>query len=100
MAERSVSPTTIIRRSQAVMSADLGEETVMMDIEKGQYYGLDEVGSRIWALVERPMSIRHLCEQLVSEYEIPLDRCELEVVGFVGSLLEHDIVEIVDDAAT
>ena len=100
MVEQSINPTTIVRRTQVMMSADLGEETVMMDIEKGHYYRLDEVGSRIWALVERPVSIRHLCEQLVSEYEIPLERCEQEVLDFLDSLVYHDIVEIVGDAAS
>ena len=92
-----ITPHTVVRRSEAITHTDLGDETAMMDIEKGLYYGLDDTGSRIWALVEQPITVRHLCERLTSEYSVGLEQCEEEVTQFLNELLKHGVVEVVDD---
>jgi len=86
---------TIIRRSDALLSASLGDDVVMMDVEQGAYYGLEAVASRIWALTEQPMSVGSLCERLVTEYQISPEQCQQEVLAFLGELLNQQIVQIV-----
>ena len=41
-----------IQRSSEPMQAELDNELVMMSVERGSYYGLDPVGSKIWELLE------------------------------------------------
>lgn len=69
----------------------------MMNIERGLYYGLNDVGSRLWAMIERPVAVRHLCDRLSSEYSVGPELCQKEVTQFLSELLEHGIVEIVAD---
>jgi hypothetical protein len=89
---------TIVRRSDALLSSNLGDEVVMMDIEQGSYYGLEAVAVRIWALTEHPVSVGSLCDQLVAEYEVSPQQCRQEVVAFLGNLLEHRILQVVTPA--
>ena len=42
-------------RCQDLLEADVNGEIVALHIEKGQCYGLNEVGSRVWALLAEPM---------------------------------------------
>jgi len=93
-----ITPDAVIRRSAAIIHTDLGDETAMMDMEKGLYYGLDDTGSRLWALVEKPITVRHLCESLRSEYSVGAEQCEEEVIQFLNVLLNHGVVEVVDNA--
>lgn len=86
---------TIISRSDALLSASLGDDVVMMDVEQGAYFGLEAVAARIWALTEQPMSVGSLCERLVTEYQISPEQCQQEVLAFLGELLNQQIVQIV-----
>ena len=86
---------TIIRRSDALLFSNLGDDIVMMDVELGAYYGLEAVAAQIWALTERPVSVRSVCERLMTEYEISPEQCQQEILAFLGDLLNHRIVQIV-----
>ena len=86
---------TIVRRSDALLAADLGDDVVMMDVEQGAYYGLEAVAARIWALTEQPLSVGSLCERLVTEYQISPEQCQQEVLAFLGELLNQHVVQIV-----
>jgi hypothetical protein len=95
MSLNQLTPETIIGRSEALLSSNLGEDVVMMDIEQGSYYGLEAVAARIWALTEQPVSVGALCEQLVAEYQVAPEQCRQEVITFLGELLERQIVQVV-----
>ena len=85
----------IIRRNDALLSTNLEDDVVMMDVEQGAYYGLEAVAARIWALTEQPLSVGSLCDRLVTEYQISPEQCRQEVLDFLGELLSQHIVQIV-----
>jgi len=85
---------TIIRRSDALLSTNLGDDVVMMDIEQGAYYGLEAVAARIWTLTEQPVSVGSLCDRLVAEYQIAPEQCREEVLAFVSELIGRQIVQV------
>ena len=61
-----------------------GTRTVLLDPRRGRYYGLDEVGGRIWALALKERSVREIVRLLVEEFDV--DPSTLEHV--VGEVLE------------
>jgi len=87
---------TRLKRSSEPLQAGLDDEVVMMSVEKGKYYGLDPVGARIWGLLENPILVSELIERLVEEYEVEQQTCESETLEFLTSLLEEDLVELVE----
>ena len=89
-----ISEKTIVYRSESLISNNLGEDVVMMDIENGSYYGLESVSASIWKLTESPVSVGSICDKLVDEYDVSLDKCRQEVVTFLNDLIERNIVEI------
>lgn len=89
---RELSETSVIQQNPDVLDADLENETVLMSIESGTYFGMNETGSRIWALIETPMSIREISTILSSEYEISETDCLERVLGYCWLLLERDII--------
>jgi hypothetical protein len=90
-----ITEQTVICRSDALLSNNLGDDVVMMDIEQGAYYGMEGVAARIWKLTEEPVSVGELCNRLTTEYEISPEKCQQEVTGFLGDLVNRNIVEIV-----
>jgi hypothetical protein len=56
-AETSLRPETTIVRSPDQVSGDLDGKVVLLSIENGEYYNMNEVGSRIWALLEKLITV-------------------------------------------
>src|SRR5262249_7273133 len=64
---------------------ELGGEIVILNLETGVYFGLDQVGARIWRLIEDHGSLGTVLAVLRSEYDA------------APAVLEHDLLELVDD---
>jgi hypothetical protein len=76
------------------LSSELGGEAVILDLDGGIYYGLNEVGTRIWSLVQEPASVVAVCAQLQEEYEVESDRCEAAVLRFLWTMASFGLIEI------
>ena len=87
-------PHATVVRNPAPISADLDGEVVILSIDKGRYYSMNEVGSRIWALVERPISVAALIDLLVGEFEVEREICREEVLAFLCELHADGLVQI------
>ena len=66
----------------------------MMDLEKGKYFSLNGVGSRIWTLVEEPVQVGKVVDSLLEEYDISRDECEKNVLEFLDKLESEQIIVI------
>jgi len=91
--------TSSLVRAKDQVSTDLGGEAVVLHLESEQYYGLNEVGARIWALLEAPKTVKEIRDALVTEYHIEPERCECEVLALLRELAEEGLIEVSDDPA-
>ena len=83
--------TFLIRHPQASDSR-LGEETVILHLESGVYFGLDPVGTRIWDILAQRATPAMIRETLLGEFDVAPEVLEKDIEGFLGSLLSHDII--------
>lgn len=90
----SVDTHSVVCQSQDQVASEVDGEVVMMSIEKGNYYGLNPVGSRIWQLIETPVSVSALCDQLSEEFEVDRDTCQSEVLALLAELEAQSLIEI------
>jgi len=81
-----------IGRKDGWLSAKIGSELVMMSAQSGFYIGCNEVGARIWELLEAPMTVDSLCAKLMSEYEVTLEQAHTEVGEFLEELAKHEAI--------
>ena len=90
----TIEMSSVIRQSEQQVSAEVDGEVVMMSVEQGSYYGLDEVGSRIWELTGTPSTVDAICDALVVEYQVERSVCERDVIRFLEEMAEQGLVEI------
>ena len=84
---------TLLRRNDDILHSPVGnDETVMMSIEKGRYYSLNDVGARIWELLETPRTVGELCQRICSEFDVDAPTCEVAVLNFSRDLVANDLV--------
>jgi len=81
-----------IRINPIVLATDVDGEVIMMDAERGAYYGLNAVGSDIWNRLTEPMVVADLCGILARAYDAPADRIEAETLELVQVLAEKNLV--------
>lgn len=91
---RRIQPSSLLTRSTSVIDSEIDNEVVMMSLQAGQYFGLDQIGARIWQLLSAERTIAELCEQLASEYDVTREQCENDVLAFVNELLANDILTV------
>jgi len=93
MKKKEITTDTIISRVEEVVASDIDGETVMMSIENGKYYGLDDIGSRIWELIEEPIKVSDLVDTLLGRYEVDRRTCEKDVLKFLNELDDDKILQ-------
>jgi hypothetical protein len=94
MTSTSLTATARLQQNPDILASASGDETVMMSFSRNNYYGLDEVGSRIWALLAQPQTLDHLCTTLQQEYRVDAETCQREVTVFVQRLLDEGLVTV------
>lgn len=82
----------LLARSADAMTSQVGDETVILHVGSGTYFGLDPVGTRIWTLIETPQSVESLTKLLLSEFDVPANILEADIRTFLEDLHEHGIV--------
>jgi len=85
---------TTVKRVEDMVCADLNDMTVMMSIENGNYYGLDDIATVIWNIIEEPLKVGDLIDKLVQEFEISAEECEKDVISFLNELEEQNLLEV------
>ena len=77
-----------------VMARQVGDETVILDLTSGTYYGLDPVGARIWQLMADGQTLMQVCEVMLAEYDVTREDIERDVLALVETLLERQLISV------
>jgi hypothetical protein len=91
---------TVLCASKDQVSSEIGGEAVILNLQSGTYYGLDEVGNRIWELIQTPRSVKEVQETILGEYEVESDQCEKDLIALLQLLADENLIEIERENAT
>jgi len=92
-----LAPTSRIQHSEGQVHCLLDGTVIIMAVDNGEYFELNEVGSRLWPELVEPITIRDLVDRVVTEYEVERDGCEADVSAWVIKLHGLGFVRIVED---
>ena len=77
-----------------VMARQVGQETVILDLASGTYFGLDPVGARIWQLMVEGKTFAEVCEAMLAEYDVTAEKIELDVLALVQELSAKQLISV------
>ncbi|TDB61140.1 PqqD family peptide modification chaperone [Arundinibacter roseus] len=87
---------TQYRLTSDQVSSNLGGEVVILNHDKGVYYGLGEVGALVWSALENTShSFEELCTLVMAEYEVDQETCEADMEALLAELMEEKLIEVV-----
>ena len=75
-----------------VMSRLVEDETVLLDLASGLYFGLEGVGQRIWESLSAGRSLSETVAAITAEYDVDETQAEADVVAFAGELVERGLL--------
>ncbi|MFV5213253.1 lasso peptide biosynthesis PqqD family chaperone [Azonexus caeni] len=89
---------TVFVRNPDLIAADMDGDTVIMSIERGEYYGIGGVGSRVWDLLAQPISVLDLVEVVCTEFDVAPSVCQADMERFINELKVLGLIETADIA--
>ena len=75
-----------IALSPDVISQEVSGETVLLDLESENYFGLDEVGTRIWQLIKETDDLNAIFKILLEEYEVTEERLQRDLTVLLSEI--------------
>jgi hypothetical protein len=97
--KRVVSENVTVVAAKDQISSDLGGEVAILDLTGGVYYGLDEIGARIWKLIQEPIAVNQVQATIVEEYDADQIGIERDVLAFLQRLVDEGLVEVTDEVS-
>jgi coenzyme PQQ biosynthesis protein PqqD len=80
------------RRRDRVLVQRAAGKHVLLNLDDGQYYALDEVSGRIWELCDGEHSVEAVVAALCQDFDAPAETVEADVVAFVGEMVEEKLL--------
>jgi hypothetical protein len=91
-----VSWTSRISAPADVLLQEVQGEAVLLNLSSGRYFGLNEVGTRIWQVCTTSGSLQEAAETLVNEYDVDPQRLRQDLQHLVEQLVEHGLLAVGD----
>lgn len=80
--------------SDDVLVQEIGGEAVLLDLASERYFGLDPVGTRIWALLGEGHALDRILVMLADEFDAERGRIEVDLLALVRQLAEAGLVKV------
>lgn len=87
-------PETTLQVKKSNLACDLADETVILNMESGIYYGLNSVGTYIWKLLEEPMTYGQIEEHILGMFDVEHERCVQDVTQLLEDFIAKGLVDI------
>jgi hypothetical protein len=76
-----------------VLLQQVGEEPVLLNVQKQCYFGLDPVGARMWEALTKGKTVEAAYEELLGAYDVDAERLRRDFEGLIEKLVENGLLE-------
>ena len=77
-----------------VCCTSIDEDTVILDLKSGTYFGLNSIGTRIWNLLQESKTVSEIRNLLLEEYEVEIAECESTLQQLLQKLVKAELIEM------
>lgn len=76
------------------LATDLGNEMVIFNTRNEKYYGLNDVGTRVWSLIQEPKTVGEIVKIVTAEYNVEPEQFERDLTKLLQDLQTANLIEI------
>ena len=77
-----------------VLFRELDGEAVLLNLNDESYFGLDDVGTRMWSVLQESLTIADAFERLRAEYDVDAGQLQGDLIELIQTLAAHGLVQI------
>ncbi len=90
----SIEMNTRLVRLQGLQTALIDDEIVILKLQTNNYVALNEIGRRIWELLESPCRVADLCQQLNQKFAATPEQIAADVLPFLAELESENLARV------
>jgi Coenzyme PQQ synthesis protein D (PqqD) len=100
MISHQISVNDRIRSNNQLPGAEIHNEVLLMNQEKGLFYVLDDIGSAIFRMIATPTCVSELCDRLSIEYGAEPAVVQRDVLNLLDAMSTHGLIAVMDATTT
>ena len=79
-----------------ILRNELNEESILLNLNGENYFGLDNIGTRMLNALVSSDSIHGAHQKILAEYDVDPERLQKDMSLFVESLHSHGLITVTD----
>jgi hypothetical protein len=87
-----VGPHTRVRVSSSTYARPFGEEMVLLDFGRGEYFALDAVGAEVWRRLEAGAELQAIATEIAAGYDVSEEEALADIVSLVEDMRARSLV--------
>lgn len=91
---KSLEDQDMISRADTVVATNLDDEVIMMSVESGKYFHLDDIATDVWSKLEEPASFGDVVAHLCEIYDVKLDQCRAQTADLIQQLADLNVLQV------
>lgn len=91
-----ITEASLIVRNDAIPTGEIDGEMVALDLARGDCFGLDRIGTLIWALAAEPVRVAAIVDRLAADHDVDRATCRDDVLPFLNELRGAGLVRVID----
>jgi hypothetical protein len=92
-----LSESSVVSATSQQVSCALADETLILQLETGNYFRLNQVGTATWEFMQESHSVREIYLEILSQYEVDSQRWERDLYGLLKEMRGAGLIEISGD---
>jgi hypothetical protein len=97
LSDTVISKNTTVVVAPDQVSSELVDESVILNLKTGMYFGLNEVGASVWQLLQQPKTVADVCAAILEDYDVEAAQCETDILALLEELAEAQLIVIQDE---
>jgi hypothetical protein len=82
-----------VARADGLVASEIDGDLVILSIDSGHFFHLNATGSRLWDLLDAPMTVAELCDKARQRFAVDADECRRDVGAFVQGLRDKGLLQ-------
>ncbi|MGF1477877.1 MAG: PqqD family protein [Cyanophyceae cyanobacterium] len=82
---------------QEVLIQDVGGESVLLNLASEQYFGLDDVGTRMWTTLVEKTEVEAAYKTLLAEYDVEPEQLRRDLQQLIQKLVDHGLLSVTEE---
>jgi len=89
-----ISESATVSVTDRQVACVVADETVILQLHEGMYYGLNAVGTCVWRSVQSSCCVGQIVDAVLAEFDVERDRCLADVCELLEEMHLHQLVTV------